>query len=178
MWIKGMKESFFFNFFLLYYVTQFNIGTGIPPTPLPTLPPWWVPPPHCQPQFRFSWDSFIGYTILKTHGLRAWCGGAVVKVLALHARDPIWVLVLSRQPPFPSRRAVEDGPKLWDPAPAWETRKRLLASDWHSIGHCAHLESESSLSLPSVYPPFQLKKIIKINLKKKKKKHMDWDQIR
>ena len=32
-----------------------------------------------------------------------------------------------------SRKAVEDGPKLWDPSPAWETRKRLLASDWHSI---------------------------------------------
>ena len=31
-------------------------------------------------------------------------------------------------------KAVEDGPKLWEPAPAWETRKRLLASDRHSIG--------------------------------------------
>ena len=26
-------------------------------------------------------------------------------------------------------KAVEDGPKLWDPAPAWETRKSLLALD-------------------------------------------------
>ena len=59
------------------------------------------------------------------------------------------------------RKAVEDGPKLWDPAPVWETQKRFLASDWRSIGHCAHLGSESSdgrsssLSLLSVYPPFQ-----------------------
>ena len=36
-------------------------------------------------------------------------------------------------------KAVEDGPRLWDPAPAWETWKRLLASDWNSIGRCAHL---------------------------------------
>ena len=91
-------------------------------------------------------------------------GGAVVKVLALHSRDPIWVPVLSQQPRFPSslwpRKEVEDGLKLWDPAPTWETQKRLLASDRHSIGHCAHLGSESSdgrsssLSLLSVYPPF------------------------
>ena len=31
-------------------------------------------------------------------------------------------------------KAVEDGPRLWEPAPAWETRRRLLASDRHSIG--------------------------------------------
>ena len=91
----------------------------------------------------------------------------VVKVLALHAQDPIWAPVLSRQPRFPPApclwpgKAVEDGPKLWEPAPAWETQKRLLASDRHSIGSCAHLGSEtldgrsSSLSLLSVYPPFQ-----------------------
>ena len=54
-------------------------------------------------------------------------------------------------------KAVENTPKLWDPAPAWETQKRLLASDRHSIGRCAHLGSESSdgrsssLSLLSVY---------------------------
>ena len=29
-------------------------------------------------------------------------GGAVVKVLALHAQDPTWAPVLSRQPHFPS----------------------------------------------------------------------------
>ena len=29
-------------------------------------------------------------------------GGEVVEVLALHARDPIWALVLSQQPSFPS----------------------------------------------------------------------------
>ena len=32
----------------------------------------------------------------------AWRGGAVVKVLALHAQDPLWAPVLSRQPRFPS----------------------------------------------------------------------------
>ena len=41
-------------------------------------------------------------------------------------------------------KAVEDGPKTWDPAPMWETWKRFLASDLHSSGHCTHLGSESS----------------------------------
>ena len=36
-------------------------------------------------------------------------------------------------------KAVEDGPKLWDPAPAWETRKRLLALDWLSSSLCGRL---------------------------------------
>ena len=64
-------------------------------------------------------------------------------------------------------KADEDGPKLWDPAPAWETRKRLLALDRHSIGRCTHLGSESSdggspLCLSSVYTRLSNKKIIKI----------------
>ena len=60
-------------------------------------------------------------------------------------------------------KAVEDSPELWDPVPRWETRKRLLASDRHSMGRCAPLGSESSdgrsssLSLLSVYLPFQWK---------------------
>ena len=90
---------------------------------------------------RLSNEKIIKTTILYINiWHRARRSGAVVKVLALHARDPIWALVLSRQPtslPAPClwpRKAVEDGPKLWDPAPAWETRKRLLASDRHSIG--------------------------------------------
>ena len=58
----------------------------------------------------------------------------MVKVLTLHARDPIWVQFYPSDPaslPAPCLwpwKAVEDGPKLWDPAPAWETQKRLLAS--------------------------------------------------
>ena len=67
----------------------------------------------------------------------------------------------------PGSPASLPAPCLWpgkaveDPAPAWETGKRLLALDQHSIGRCAHLGSESSdgrsssLSLLSVYPPFQ-----------------------
>ena len=60
-------------------------------------------------------------------------------------------------------KAVEDNPKLWDPAPVWETRKRLLALDRHSIDRCGSLgggESSdgksSSLSfLLSVYLTLQ-----------------------
>ena len=69
-----------------------------------------------------------------------------LKVLALHARDPIWAPVLIPAAPLPFQlpacgpgKAVEDSPKLWDPAPVWETQKSLLASDRHSIGRCAHL---------------------------------------
>ena len=40
--------------------------------------------------------------MLKTKRFRARRGGAVVKVLALHTRDPIWMPVLARQPRFPS----------------------------------------------------------------------------
>ena len=59
------------------------------------------------------------------------------------------------------KKAVEDGPQVWDPAPALENWRRRLASDQHSISRCAHLGSESSdgrsssLSLLSVYLPFQ-----------------------
>ena len=85
---------------------------------------------------------------------KTWDGkrGAIRK--ALH-------LIVLYQGKYKSLPVVEDGPKLWDTAPAWETRKRLLASDLHSIGCCAHLGSESSdgrsssLSLVSVYLPFQ-----------------------
>ena len=86
----------------------------------------------------------------------------VVKVLALNARMGSHMCAGS-SPGSPAslpapclwpRKAVEDYPKLWDPAPAWEIRKRLLASDRHSIGRCAHLGSESSdlpLCLSSLY---------------------------
>ena len=91
----------------------------------------------------------------------------VVKVLALHARDPIWAPVLIPAAPLPMQLPACGLGKqsrtahLWEPAPAWETRKRLLASDRHSIDRCAHLGSKSSdgrsssLSLLSVYTPFQ-----------------------
>ena len=54
-------------------------------------------------------------------------------------------------------KAVKDGPKLWDPAPAWETRRRLLASDRHSIGPLRltwgvnHRMEDLLLSLSSLY---------------------------
>ena len=55
-------------------------------------------------------------------------------------------------------KAVKNGPRLWDPAPAWETQKRLLASDWHSIGRCTHLGSESSdEDLPLCISAFPIK---------------------
>ena len=81
--------------------------------------------------------------------------GAVVKVLALHARDPIWTPVLIPAALLPIQLPA------CGPGKQWETRKSLLASDRHSIGCCAHLGSESSegrsssLSLLSVYLLFQ-----------------------
>ena len=44
------------------------------------------------------------YVSISSNKNRSWaqCGGAVVKVLALHARDPIWAPVLTQQPRFPS----------------------------------------------------------------------------
>ena len=32
-------------------------------------------------------------------------------------------------------KAVEDGPKLWDPASMWETWKKLLAPGFRSVQH-------------------------------------------
>ena len=40
--------------------------------------------------------------VVKNLHFRAWRSGTVVKVLALHARDPIWAPVLFWQPRFPS----------------------------------------------------------------------------
>ena len=77
-------------------------------------------------------------------------GGAVVKVLALHAGDPIWALVLSQQPRFPSISLLvawessRGQPKALGPCTHVGDRKRILASDRHSIDRCAHLGSESS----------------------------------
>ena len=41
-------------------------------------------------------------TGLKNFSAGAQRGGTVVKVLALHAQDPIWAQILSQQPRFPS----------------------------------------------------------------------------
>ena len=87
------------------------------------------------------------------------------------------------------RKAVEDdGPRLWDPAPAWETWKRLLALDRHRIGRCAHLGSESldgrSSSLPlsfsSLYIRLSNEKIIKNKSLKNKipLKKKEWDFVK
>ena len=60
--------------------------------------------------------------------------------------------------------------KLWEPAPAWETRKRLLALDRHSIGPLRltggvnHRTEDLPLCLSSLYIRLSNKKIIKINL--------------
>ena len=66
-------------------------------------------------------------------------------------------------------KAVEDSPKLWDPAPTWETWKRLLASGialavaltW-GVNHRAE---DLPLCLSSLYIRISNKN--KINLKKK-----------
>ena len=100
----------------------------------------------------------------------AWRDGAVVKVLTLHARDPIWVLVQIPAALLPiqlpagglgkqSRTAQSLGTLYLRGRPrggSW-----LLASSQRSTGCGGQLESESldgrssSLSLLSVYLPFQ-----------------------
>ena len=52
--------------------------------------------------WRRAVTALVGALLLKSNTGGALRGGAVVKVLALHARDPIWAPVLSRQPRFPS----------------------------------------------------------------------------
>ena len=51
----------------------------------------------------------------KKKNFRARRGGAGVKVLALHAQDPTWVLVLSRRPHFPSSSL----PVAWESSRGW-----------------------------------------------------------
>ena len=58
----------------------------------------------------------------------------VVKVLALHAQDPMLAPVLipaaTLSHPAPClwpRKAIKDGPKPGDPAPMWEIQKKFLA---------------------------------------------------
>ena len=63
-----------------------------------------------------------------------WHGGALVKVLALKVPGSHMGAGSYLAPCLWPGKAVEDGPKLWNPAPVWETQKRLLASDRHSIG--------------------------------------------
>ena len=55
----------------------------------------------------------------------AWRGGAVVKVLTLHAWDPIWAPVLSRQPRFLSSSLPV----------AWESSQELPKA----LGPCTHV---------------------------------------
>ena len=66
-------------------------------------------------------------------------------------------------------KAVEDSPKLWDPAPTWETRK----SSWLRIGIALavaltwgviHRTEDLPLCLSSLYIHLSNEKIIKINL--------------
>ena len=103
-------------------------------------------------------------------------GGTVVKVLALHARDPLWVPVLSLQPRFPSSSL----PVARESSQGWPKSLETLhpcgrpgRGSWLRIGivsaRCAHLGSESSDGrssfLSSLYIRLSNKKIIiKINL--------------
>ena len=80
----------------------------------------------------------------------------MVKVLALHARDPIWALVLIPAAPLPIQlhacglgeqlRTAQSFGTLQRPSPCRRHGRSswILASDWHSIGLWAHLWSKSS----------------------------------
>ena len=93
-------------------------------------------------------------------------GGAVVKVLALHAQDPIWAPVLIPAAPLPIQLPACGPGKQSRTVQGFGTlhpRGRPGRGSWLRIAsaRCAHLGSESSdgrsssLSLLSVYPPFQ-----------------------
>ena len=91
--------------------------------------------------------------LLKNSVSRAWHGDLVVKVLTLNTlpshmgngSNPS----SSTSHPAPCLspgKAVEDGPKPWDPASAWETWRNFLAPGfvaWCSTGHYSQLGSES-----------------------------------
>ena len=86
----------------------------------------------------------------------------VVKVLALHAWDPIWAPVLSRQPRFPSSSL----PVARESFGTLHPRGRPGRGSWLQIGIASAValtwgvnhQTEDlplCLSLFSVYPPFQ-----------------------
>ena len=91
-----------------------------------------------------------------------------LKVLAFHARDPIWAPVLIPAAPLPFQLPACGLGRQSRTAQGFGTlhpRGRPARGSWLRIGivsaRCAHLGSESSdgrsssLSLLSVYPPFQ-----------------------
>ena len=91
-----------------------------------------------------------------------------LKVLALHARYPMWALVLIPAAPLPFQLPACGPGKQSRTAQSFgnlHPRGRPARGSWLRTGivsaHCAHLGSESSdgrsssLSLLSVYPPFQ-----------------------
>ena len=103
----------------------------------------------------------------------------VVKVLALHARDPIWAPVLSQQPRFPSsslpvaRESSRGRPKSFGTLHPCGTPRRgswlwiCIASAIELTWGVNHRTEELPLCLSSLYIRLSNKKIIKINLKKK-----------
>ena len=103
--------------------------------------------------------------------------GQVVKVLALHVRDPIWALVLSQQPRFPSsslpvaQESSRGRPKALGPCTRVGDPGR---SSWLRIGIAStvaltwgvnHRTEDLPLCLSSLlYICLSNEKIIKINL--------------
>ena len=138
-------------------------------------------PLACKFFFSIVYYNYLGKIAIK---ISHWGPSAVAQVVkGPHLARPGSHMGASSNPGSPTSllapclwpgKAVQDGPKLWDPAPAWETRKRLLASDRHSIGPLRSLGEwiiggrSSSLSLLSIYIRLSNEKIIKINLLKKK----------
>ena len=134
------------------------------PRPGPGGSPATVIPAHDFSHLQYKFPS-----VPQKPGHWARCGGAVVKVLVKSMPGiPYGRRYYSQQPRFPSsslpvaRESSRGRSKALGPAPAWETRKRLLASDWLSSSRGGRLGSESSdrrsssLSLLlSVYLPFQ-----------------------
>ena len=67
-------------------------------------------------------------------------GGLAAKVLALNVLEPYMGASSNPSNPssppapclWPGKKAIKEGPKLWDPTPAWETQKKFLASDFGS----------------------------------------------
>ena len=82
-------------------------------------------------------------------GHRAGCGSVALKDLALNRLGAS--MGTSSNPSDPAchpgpclcpGNPVADGPRLWDPAATWETRRRFLVSDWLSSSRCGRLGSE------------------------------------
>ena len=120
--------------------------------------------------FRLSEEKYTNgtHTVCTVSTLKTGRPGAIAWwPKSSMCQDPIWALVCVPSAPtsHPARclwpgKAVEDGPRPWDPVPMWETPKKLLDLDWLSSGRHGHLGSEPLDGRSSLCRSFQRSRVI------------------